>query len=267
MAGLSANIDIAALPRAFDPRCDLQLEHIHGHLIYHGMVELLTAADMHVTAPIDQPARVVYGLRLLGRALRGFAAMGHRCKLPTISARLSRHASLMLFELNATNVHSDEHGAWELRYPTCAPNTTNETHPTEGCVAVDIGSALHRASRALVHQSRFRQAGFALALALVYAAGGDDGGGDEPLAPYDVWGGFSTIDPNGNINNVQALEEHFRALRQQRLQDLVVAERVLAERPAPALMSRLNGGEEVCCCCWALQTEQQEAQTNTGHVF
>jgi len=267
LEGLSANIDLAALPRALNPLCGLRLEHIHGHLLAQGMRELTTAADIHVTALAAQPTRVVAGLRLLGRALRGFAAMGYRCKVPTVSARLGRHANLLLLELNKSNVRSDEHGVWELHHPPQDAACIHATSVNATCTSVDIGSALRRASRAMVREERYRQAGLVLALALVYAAGGEDDGGDEPLAPLDVWGGFATIDPHGAIRNVQDLEQHFRALRHRRLHNLVKAERLLAAAAPPPLVSRMAPGDEMCCCCWAIPTDEQVAVTRTAHVY
>ena len=260
MSGLSAAIDITALPRALGPRCGLNLRHVFGHLVVNGMTELQIAGDIHRTIEADQSTRILNGVRLLGRALRGFASVGHRCKQPTVAGRLGVHASRLLFEVNETHVRNDTNGKWEL-FMAAGPNAT--THPP-----VDVGSALRRASEAMLRQSppRYKQAGLTLALALVYAAGGDNDGGDEPLGARDVWGGFATIDPNGRIRGPDELEEHFGRLRRARLNMLVGEERRLQAAPVPALpVPALDN--ETCCCCWALPTDAQEQQTNTAHLY
>lgn len=260
MAGFSATIDYAALPRALGPRCGLRLEPTYGHLVLPAMEELYIASDIHRCSVEDQPTRVFNGLHLLGRALRGFAGLGHRCRQYTVSNRLSVHASRLLAfdQLNTSNIRADEHGVWEVHLG-----------------GVDVGSALRRATKAMLRDQRYKQAGLSLALALVYAAGGDDEGGDEPLGARDVWGGFATIDPYGRIRTTDELEAHFRQLRHRRIDALVQKELRFAQALRPPLLGtdpetgmRVPiAPEDECCCCWALPTDAQELATNSRTVF
>ena len=261
MSGLSVNIDLAELPRALHPMCGLEFEEIFGHLVYHGMRELDWATDIHRTAIQDQTPQVLSGLRLLGAALRGFAKVGYRCFVPAVSDRLGVHANRLMFELNESNVRNDELGVWDLYMPPL-PGARNDTP------GVDLGSPLQRAARALIREERYKQAGHTFAMALVYAAGGDDDGGDEPLAQLEVWGGFTRIDAYGTIKNSDDLEAYFVQLRHRRLQELAMEERRLIGSPVPPLVATGRAtNEDMCCCCWAIPTDEQIAANNVPHLF
>ena len=259
MVGLSTTINNSALPLALDTRCGLELQPTYGHLVVPGMEELQIASDIQRCSFEDQPVRVLNGLRLLGRALRSFSNMGYRCTQFAVSNRLSLHARRLLdFEqLNASSVRPDENGVWEVHVEDA-----------------DVGGPLRRASAAWRNE-RYKQAGLSLALALVYAAGGDNFGGDEPLGHRDVWGGFARIDPRGTIPTVAALEAHFVQLRHRRIDMLFMEERRLAALPRPPLLgtnpstgARVPIEEgDMCCCCWALPTDAQERATHSEHVW
>ena len=245
LKGLGARFNETELPRALEPRCGLHLDDVYRFKVLPALTELAAARDIHETQPEEQPARVLTGLRMLGRALRGFAATGHRCHLPTISGRLSRHANRLLFDMNASDVGTNPSGQWELKIEGNA-----------------VGSALHRATRAMLRDERYMQAGFTLAMALVYAAGGEEGGGDEPLGPREVW---RTIDTDGRVLGEDALEEHFRELRRTRLHQLASDEQRLAALPSPSLM--LRSSQPMCCCCWATGADEGEGTAHTVHIF
>ena len=250
--GLGAHIDVSALPRAFGARCGLLLGSVYRDELLPGITELHQAADIHLTSFDQQADRIFAGLRHIAKALRGFAATGHRCHAPTVSGRLAQHANMLMYEMNASNVRPDVNGVWEMHRG-----------------GFDVGSQMRRASRNMLSEGRYKQAGLALGLALLYAADGDEGGGDEPLGPRDIWGGFTMVDPRGRVRDVAALEAHFRQLRAARLDFLTLAQRRLEASPAPPLRGNSDGtpvGGE-CCCCWVVPSDAQERQTKTEHVF
>ena len=251
--GLGANIDVSALPRAFGDRCGLLLGSVYRDELLPGITELHSAADIHQTTFDQQADRIFAGMYHLGKALRGFAATGHRCHAPTVSGRLSQHASRLMYDMNnASAVRPDVNGVYEMHIG-----------------GFDVGGQMRRASKNMISEGRYRQAGLAMGLALLYAADGDEDGGDEPLGPRDIWGGFTMVDPRGRIRDVAALEAHFRQLRAARLEQLMFTERQLAALPVPELRGNSDGtpvGGE-CCCCWAEPSDAQERGTRTNHVF
>jgi len=263
MQGLDVRIEAGALPSAVQPTspCNLGFDSIWTAL-ETGLPALASAANL---AKDNQARDVVSGTQQLARALHGFSTAAHSCSLEAAAVDLSRYAE-QLSALNVTHV-------W--------PRGRNRP-PQLFLDGADISDVMARAGRAL-QESRYQQAGLALAIMLIQAAGDDD---DQPHDGFAR--GFAKYDPMSGILRGEAdLKAYIRQSHSQRLKRLSNNEEGLAAAAPLPLLSGTNrierqqteererrrrlGIESVgvesdgtqeevrfCCCCWAESADEPQ---------
>jgi hypothetical protein len=240
MSGLGSPIASGMLPRALDTTCGLHLE-IALREAQPGLLPLVEAyASVPTREEQEQTRAVTAGMRHLGRALRAFANMCHRCHL-LAGGRLGRLAA-RVSALEARNISAASTGS--TGGPSGLPRILLD--------GTDIGEALARAGSAL-RDERYYQAGLGIALALTLAADAED---EEPFGDDT----YTTFDARGRVRSESELHSHLHERHARRISSLYAEEKRLQRASRPPLLGSASSTEagvqdnevgHLCCCCWA----------------